>query len=143
MRKLALLWVAVAVLVVMSGFSHVGIGEELKCDIPPSGGVVDKTPGGAFTVEIGFKNIGTTEGTWSVNVAFEGELWSWIGTAHTLTLKYGARKTLTWNGSVPVNAPIDSVARLVVYYGDSVKPLEWWIHVVPAAELSITYGVVR
>jgi hypothetical protein len=143
MRKLAFLWIAVAILVVMSGFSDVGVSKELECCLPPTGGVVDKMPGGAFTVEIGFKNIGTTEGTWAVNVACEGETWTWTGIAQTMTLKYGAKKTLTWNGSVPVNAPIDAIARLVVYYGNSAKPLEWWIHVVPAAELSITYSIVR
>lgn len=37
------------------------------------GGVVDKTPCEAFIVKITFKNTGTTEGTWSVNIAFEGE----------------------------------------------------------------------
>jgi hypothetical protein len=143
MRKFAFLWVAVAVLVAMSGFSNVGVSEQLTLCLPTSGGVVDKTPGGAFTVEIGFRNVGATEGTWSVNVDFESKSWSWVGVPQVLTLKYDARKTLTWNGSVPVNAPTDSMARLVVYYDDSVKPLEWWIHVVPAAELAITDSVVK
>ncbi len=143
MRGFVPVWFAVAVLIVMAGFSSVGISSQLACCPPPSGGVVDKALGGMFTVEIGFKNVGSTEGSWSVDVAFEGEKWTWKGTAQTLTLKPDHKKTLTWNGTVPADAPIGSVARLVAYYGDSYMLLDWWIHVVPAAELTITSSTVR
>lgn len=106
-------------------------------------GTVDKIPAQAFTVEITFKNTGKTDGTWSINVAFEGEEWIWIGTPQNLTLEPDKAKTLTWNGEVPANGTVDSVARLVVYYGDSFKALNWWIHVVPAAELAITSSTVK
>lgn len=106
-------------------------------------GIVDKTPGQAFTVEITFKNTGRTNGTWSVNIAFEGEKWTSIGTSQNLTLKPDKDRTLTWQGEVPSNATLDSVARLIVYYDDSFSALNWWIHVVPAANLAITSSTVR
>lgn len=143
MRMFAPVWFAVAVLAVMAGFSSVGVSGQLACCPPPSGGVVDKVPGGVFTVEIGFKNVGSTQGVWSVNVAFEGEKWTWKGTAQTLTLEPDHKKTLTWNGTVPADAPGGSVARLVAYYGDSCMLLDWWIHVVPAVELTIISSAVR
>ena len=52
-------------------------------------------------------------------------------------------RTLTWGGTVQANASVGSVARLVVYYNDSFQALDWWIHVVPGAELSITSSTVR
>lgn len=107
------------------------------------GGVVDKAPCEAFTVRITFKNTGTAEGTWFINIAFEGNAWTWSGTQQILTLKPSKTKTLSWNGSVPCNAPLDSVARLVVYYNDSYATLNWWIHVVSGAELSITSSTVE
>ncbi|MEM3458454.1 MAG: hypothetical protein QXN36_02350 [Candidatus Bathyarchaeia archaeon] len=107
------------------------------------GGVVDKTPCEAFTVKITFKNTGTAEGTWFINIAFEGNAWNWSGTQQTLTLKPSKTKTLSWNGRVPFNAPVDSVARLIVYYNDSYTALNWWIHVVSGAELSITSSTVE
>jgi hypothetical protein len=143
MNRFMPLWLAVAVLVATTGCSNVGVGNQLACFPPSSNGVVDKIPGSAFAVEIAFKNTGATDGTWSVNIVFEGEKWSWVGTAQTLKLKPYDKKTLTWNGTVPENAPIDSMARLVLYYGDSFVSLEWWIHVVPAAELAITSSTVR
>jgi hypothetical protein len=106
-------------------------------------GVVDKAAGGAFTARITFKNAGKTQGNWSVNVVFEGEAWVWKGTPQSLTLNPGATKTLVWNGVVPTNATLDSVARLVVYYEDSYKALDWWIHVVPGAELTIQSSAVE
>lgn len=143
MRRFVPVWLAVAVLIVMAGFSSVGVGSQLNCLPPPIGSTVNKTPGGVFTVEISFKNTGQTEGTWSVNVAFEDETWTWKGTAQTLTLKADSSKMLVWNGTVPAGAPIDSTARLVVYYSDTHTALDWWIHVVPAAELAITDSTVR
>ena len=105
--------------------------------------VVDKVPCEAFTVKITFKNTGKTEGTWSVNIAFEGESWTWNGTPQILTLKPSKTKTLTWDGNVPCNVPIGSIARLIVYYNDSLASLDWWIHVVSGAELTITSSVVE
>ena len=75
-------------------------------------------------MKITFKNTGKTEGTWSVNIAFEGEKWTWTGTSQALTLKPCKTKTLTWNGSVPCDAPIDSVARRIAYYDNSFAPLD-------------------
>lgn len=143
MKKLAPVWLAVAVLVVMASFSNVGLSDQLSACAPSCGGVVDKTPGDSFTVEIVFKNTGSTAGNWSVNVAFEGEKWTWKGTPQNLTLKAFQTKTLTWNGKVPENATIDSVARLIVYYDNSFIALNWWIHVVTAAELTITSSTVK
>ena len=94
-------------------------------------------------MKITFKNTGKTVGTWSVNKAFKGEKWTWTGTPQILTLKPCKTKTLTWNGTVPSDAPIDSVARLIVYYDNSFVPLDWWIHVVPGAELTITSSTVE
>jgi hypothetical protein len=133
-----------ATLVIIVGFLASGSSSQsLTCFACENGGVVDKTQSEAFTVKIAFKNTGTTEGTWSVNIAFEGEKWTWTGTQHSLTLRSGRTKTLTWNGTVPSDAAIDSVARLIVYYNDSFVPLDWWIHVVPGAELTITSSTVE
>jgi len=108
-----------------------------------NGGVVDKAPGESFTVRITFKNTGQTVGHWSVNIAFEGEEWSWSGTAQNLTLKPCHKKTLTWCGTVPEDAQVDSVARLIVYFNGEFVRLDWWIHVVEAAELSIVSSSVE
>jgi hypothetical protein len=142
LKRLALLSFATAMAIVMANISNVGLGNQLLA-CSPSSGVVDKASGAAFAVDIAFKNTGSTEGSWSVNVAFEGEKWSWVGTPQNLTLKPDKARTLVWNGSVPANAPTDSVARLIVYYDDSLTALNWWIHVVPAAELAITSSTVR
>jgi hypothetical protein len=106
-------------------------------------GIVDKAPCETFTVTISFKNTGSTEGTWSVNIAFEGEKWTWNGTAKIVALKPNKTKTLTWNGTVPCSAPVDSTSRLIVYYNNSFTRLDWWIHVVSAAELTITSSTVK
>ena len=143
MRRFALLWFAVTVLIAMSGFSNVGLSNQLSACAPSCSGVIDKAPSDSFIVEIVFKNTGTTVGNWSVNVAFEGEKWSWSGAAQNLMLKPDKSKTLTWNGTVPANAPIDSMDRLVVYYDSSHTSLDWWIHVVPGAELAITSSTVK
>ncbi len=105
--------------------------------------IVDKATGDEFKVKIAFKNTGKTEGTWDINMAFEDSSWSKIGTPHSLTLNPGQTETLVWEGIVPVDAPIGSVARLVLYYDDSFKPLNWWIHVVPDAELCIKSSIVE
>lgn len=144
-KRSALLSFTVATLIVLVSLSSVGSGNQslacLACD--SAGGVVDKSQCEIFAVKITFKNTGKSDGTWSVNIAFEGEKWTWSGTPQTLTLKPCKTKTLTWNGSVPCDAPIDSVARLIVYYDDSFMPLDWWIHVVPSAELTITSSTVE
>ena len=143
-KKYALL-VLVAVLVVVAvSFSVTDTGNSalaLVSNCPD--GVVDKAAGDDFTVTITFKNTGKTEGTWSVNIAFEDEVWSQVGTPQNLTLAAGETETLTWNGVVPANATVGSVARLVVYYDDGFKALNWWIHVVPGAELTIKSSSVE
>jgi len=144
LRRFALLSLVIATLIVVAGLMAVSSDSEmLVCFACGGGGVVDKGACEEFTVKITFKNTGKAEGTWSVNIAFEGESWSWSGTAKTLTLDPCHSKTLTWNGSVPCDAAIGSVARLIVYYDDSFVPLDWWIHVIPGAELTITSSVVK
>ncbi len=110
------------------------VTQNVKCE----NGVIDKIQGQAFVVEICFENTGDSEGSWSVNVAFEGDSWSWAGYAQNLTLKANETKVLLWTGNVPVDATIDSVVRLVVYYDDSFVTLNWWIHVVSNSELSVS-----
>lgn len=105
--------------------------------------VVNKIPGEDFSVEIKFENIGKNEGKWNINVAFESEFWSYAGEPQILELEAGKSETLEWGGTVPENANLDSIARLVVYYDDSFEALEWWIHVVPSAELAIKSSKVK
>jgi hypothetical protein len=132
----------IALLIVIADFSANNVNACL--DVPPEGGgVVDKTPCDDFTVKLTFNNTGPTSGCWSVNIAFEGDSWSWAGEAQTLSLGPNCTKTLVWSGHVPCCASIDSVARLIVYYGDSFKRLNWWIHVVSCAELAITSSIVE
>jgi len=138
----ALLPLAVVFLVAIMSISIAGSSDRLAC-LPGCGGVVDKAPNGVFVVEVAFKNTGNTAGSWSVNVAFEGDSWNWVGGAQVLTLEPCAVRTLTWNGTVPASAPLDSMARLIVYYGDSFVAMNWWIHVVPSAQLSIASSSVR
>ena len=106
-------------------------------------GIVDKAAGDAFTVKVTFKNTGKAEGNWSINITFEGESWFQNGTPQNLTLKPGKTETLTWNGFVPANATVGSMARLVVYYDDSFEALNWWIRVVQGAELTIRSSIVE
>ena len=136
-KKCAIVLFAIAVLIIMVSFSATGSADQsLACSACRSG-VVDKMPCEAFVVKIVFKNTGKAEGTWSVNIAFEGDAWSWSGTPQSLTLKPESAKTLVWNGNVPRNATADSVARLIVYYGDFFKPLGWWMRIIPGAELTV------
>ncbi|MGB9713937.1 MAG: hypothetical protein ACPLZC_03040 [Candidatus Bathyarchaeales archaeon] len=145
MKKLVTHASVMATLIVMVCFAAFGSsGQQLAClACSGGGGVVDKAPCEAFVVKVSFKNTGRSDGAWSVNVAFEGELWAWSGTPQNLTLKPNQWKTLTWNGTVPCNAPVGSVARLVVYYNDSFTALDWWIHVIPSAELAIISSIVK
>ncbi len=140
-KRYALLLLAIMLAVLVVNFSVTNATETLTCS--SDDGVVDKAAGEAFTVKITFKNTGQSAGNWSINIDFEGDSWHQAGTAMNLTLKPGESKTLTWTGNVPTDAPIDSTARLVVYYNDSFKALDWWIHVVPGAELSITSSTVE
>ena len=76
-KRYALLSLAVVTLIIMVGFlARDSDGQSLTCFACGGGGVVDKAQSEAFTVKISFKNTGTTEGTWSVNIAFEGEKWT-------------------------------------------------------------------
>ncbi|MBS7632012.1 hypothetical protein KEJ15_00075 [Candidatus Bathyarchaeota archaeon] len=143
MQGKLMIYGVIIVLLVLVNVSVIGLENRALACVDCGGGVVDKTPSEAFAVEIGFKNVGKTEGTWRVNIAFEGEKWTWTGTPQNLTLKPCKSKILKWNGTVPVEAPIDSVARLIVYYDDSFTALNWWIHVVPKAELAITSSTVQ
>jgi len=144
-KRYALLSLALAALIVTVGFSAVGSDDQSSACLACGGcgGVVDKTPCQDFTVKITFKNTGKTEGTWSVNIGFEDKAWTWSGIPKPLTLKPCHKKTLTWNGNVPEDAPIDSMARLIVYYDDSFEPLDWWIHVIDGAELSTSSSIVK
>jgi hypothetical protein len=105
--------------------------------------VVEKIQGEIFTVEIEFKNTGKDAGNWNINIVFEGESWNQKGNSKNLELESNERKTLTWEGTIPADAPINTVARLVVYYEDSFKALNWWIQVVPEAELTIKSSSVK
>jgi hypothetical protein len=143
-KKYALLALVAVLVVVAVSFSVTDTGNSALAFVSNcQDGVVDKAAGDDFTVTITFKNTGKTEGTWSVNIAFEDETWSQVGTPQNLTLEPGETKTLTWNGVVPANATVGSVARLVVYYDDGFKALNWWIHVVSGAELTIKSSTVE
>jgi hypothetical protein len=144
-KRYALLSLALITIIVTLSFSSMSSDNQSSACLACGGcgGVVDKTPCETFTVKITFKNTGKTEGTWSVNIAFEDKTWTWSGTPKTLTLTPCHKKTLTWNGTVPEDAPIDSMARLIVYYDDSFEPLDWWIHIIDGAELTITSSTVE
>jgi hypothetical protein len=142
-KKYALLFLIAVLVFAIVNLSVTDIGNSLTFAHNQEDGVVDKAAGEAFTVKITFKNIGKTEGNWSVNIAFEDNCWSQVGTPQNLVLQPGETATLTWDGAVPANATINSMARLVVYYDDSFKALNWWIHVVPGAELCIKSSTVE
>ncbi|MEM4703494.1 MAG: hypothetical protein QXJ02_00270 [Candidatus Bathyarchaeia archaeon] len=143
MKKRVLLFLNAVVLALLLNISVIGSENQSLFCYACEGGVVNKAAGETFTVEIKFKNVGSTEGTWSVNVAFEGEKWTWTATPKNLTLKAGQTRILTWKGNVSPNAPVGSISRLVVYYGDYFQALNWWILVVENAELAITSSIVR
>ena len=142
-KKYALLFLIAVLVFVVVNLSVTDVNSSLTVTCNQEDGVVDKAPGEAFTVTITFKNTGNTAGNWSVNIAFEDNSWSQVGTAQNLVLQAGETRTLTWNGTVPANATVNSMARLVVYYDDSFKALNWWIHVVPGAELCIKSSTVE
>ena len=142
-KKYALLFLVAVLMVVAVSFSVSDTGSSLVFAHNQKDCVVDKAAGDDFMVNITFQNTGKTEGTWSINIAFEDEVWSQAGTPQNLTLDPDETKTLTWNGVVPANATVNSMARLVVYYDDGFKALNWWIHVVPGAELIIKSSSVE
>lgn len=142
-KKYALLFLVAVLVVIVVNLSVTDAGDSLVLAHDQQNCVVDKAAGDDFTVKITFKNTGKTEGTWSVNIAFEDSSWSQVGTALNLTLAPEQTETLTWNGFVPANATVGSVSRLVVYYDDSFQALNWWIRVVPGAELTIKSSLVE
>ena len=110
----------------------------LNVQCEPATKVVGKRQGEAFTVKVSFKNTGDVNGTWTVNVSFEGESnWGWAGTPQTLMLKPSKTATLTWTGNVPADAEVGSTARLIVYFDNEVVPQNWWIRVLAGAELEV------
>lgn len=142
-KKYALLFIIAVLVFAAVNFSVNDINNSLTFANTQADGVVDKVAGEAFKVRITFKNVGKTAGSWSVNIAFEDNSWSWVGTPRNLVLQPGETATLAWNGTVPANATVNSMARLVVYYDDSFKALNWWIHVIPGAELYIKSSTVE
>ena len=142
-KKNALLFLVAVLAVIFISFSLSATGDYLIFAHNQDHSIVDKVAGDAFIVEISFKNTGKTTGIWSINIAFESSAWSQIGIPKNLTLTPGQTETLKWDGVVPDNATAGSVARLVVYYNDSYKALNWWIHVVPGAELTIKSSIVE
>jgi hypothetical protein len=140
-KQSAMLLSIVLVIVIAVSFAVASADDAMLISATDSG-VVGKSRGSTFTVSITFENTGSDDGTWTVNAVFEASSWSWKGTAKTLTLNDGERKTLVWTGTVPSNAALNSVARLVIYYDDSYKALDWWIRVTSNAELGIKTSTV-
>jgi hypothetical protein len=134
-RYIVFPFLVIALLIVVAGFSATAANSGLIVSAHGSG-VVNKGRSDAFQVLITFKNTGSGDGTWSVAAVFEGDSWVWKGQPQTLTLTSGDTKTLEWDGNVPKNAAINSVARLVVYFGDSFTVFDWWIHVTSGLENS-------
>ncbi len=142
-KKYALLFLIAVLVFVVVNLSVTDVNTSLTFAHDQEEGVVDKAAGEAFTVKITFKNTGKAEGNWGVNIAFEDNSWSQVGTPQNLVLQPGKTETLTWDGVVPADATVNSMARLVVYYDDSFKALNWWIRVVPGAELCIESSTVE
>ena len=140
-KKKTTLTAAIIILALIATFSITYLfkpskGASLDFDVLCSG-TVDKKPGESFTVKITFKNKGTTEGTWNTTVTFEGDYWIWKGEKKELALEPDKKETLRWEGNVPANAEVDSIARLIVYYDGDYVALNWWIHVISGAELCV------
>jgi hypothetical protein len=134
--KYAMIAVAVALLTVVGlNFAVAGAADNMTVSSQNTG-VVLKSKGDSFTVSVTFQNTGTTDGSWTVTAVFEGD-WTWKGTAKSLTLNVNEKKTLVWTGTVPNNAAVNSIARLVVYYDNGYKALDWWIQVASNAQLSV------
>lgn len=135
-KKYALLCLVVILAVAMASFSLTQATDNIVFTSNNSG-TVNKEKGETFTVKLNVKNTGEDKGEFSISVTFEADSWTWKGTQKTITLNDGETKQLTWDGKVPENAAAGSVARLIVYYGDSYKALDWWICVSSNSELSI------
>jgi hypothetical protein len=142
-RKSLFLLIATLIVIAIANMLWSENANSLVLSYSQKESVVNKTPGEDFSVEIKFENIGTNKGQWNTNIAFESEFWFYAGVPQILELESGKSQTLEWEGIVPEDANFDSVARLVVYYNDSFETLEWWIHVVPSAELSIKSSKVK
>ncbi len=138
---LLFLFAVLAVVIVYSAVSDTGGSLVLAHNHDYN--TIEKAIGDDFKVKIEFKNTGKSEGTWSINIAFEDSSWPKVGRPQNLTLAPGQTETLIWESVVPEEATVGSVARLVVYYNDSFKALNWWIHVVPGAELTIKSSIVE
>ena len=130
-------------LFLMIGSSILNVNNQALACLSCKYGVIEKVSCDSITVKISFQNTGKREGSWSINVAFEGELWKWNGTTQFLSLSPNQKETLIWHGEVPENAPINSIARLIVYYGDSFIPQNWWIKIIPGSELKISSSIVE
>jgi len=142
-KRYSVLLLVALLAVVIVNFSRSDTTDSLVFAHEQDCNTVDKAAGDAFTVKIVCVNTGKTEGKWSVNIAFEDSSWVQVGAPQNLTLAPGETATLVWEGAVPANAAVNSVTRLVVYYNDSFKALNWWIHVVPGAELSVKSSIVE
>ena len=76
-KKQVLLFVSVAILVaVVVNFSMAGANDSIAVSSQDTG-VVQKGRGDALTVTIAFENSGRDQGSWTVNVVFEGSSWFW------------------------------------------------------------------
>jgi hypothetical protein len=141
--KHAMIAVTVVIFALVAlNFAIAGAASNIAVSTQTSG-VVLKNRGDSFTVSVTFQNTGSSDGSWTVNVVFEGASWSWKGTAKPLTLNANEKSTLVWTGAVPSNAAVNSIARLVVYYDDGYKALDWWVQVVPNSMLSIQSSSVQ
>jgi hypothetical protein len=90
-KKYALLFLIAVLVFVVVNLSVTDVSNSLTFAHNQEDGVVDKAPGEAFTVKITFKNTGKAEGNWSVNIAFEDNSWSQVGTPQNLVLSLEKR----------------------------------------------------
>ena len=141
-RKLSLIFFSAVLLIIIFNFSFTNATDPLEFSEKRSE-IVEKVQGEIFSVEIGFKNTGKNEGRWNISIVFEGKEWSQVGNSQYLELEPNEEKIVSWTGIVPNDAPLDTLARLVVYFEDSFKALNWWIQVVPEAELTIRSSCVK
>ncbi len=141
-RKLSLIFFSAVLLIIIFNFSFTNATDPLEFSEKRSE-IVEKVQGEIFSVEIGFKNTGKNEGRWNISIVFEGKEWSQVGNSQYLELEPNEEKIVSWTGIVPNDAPLDTLARLVVYFEDSFKALNWWIQVVPEAELTIKSSCVK
>lgn len=135
-KKYAILCLTITLIIAMASFSLTQATDTIVFTHNDDG-AVNKTKGETFTVKLNVKNTGDDAGNFSINVTFEGEAWTWKGTQKNVTLGAGETKLLTWEGKVSNDAKVGSVARLIAYYDDSFKALNWWIHVSSGSELAI------